>query len=153
MALGATVCSHCVDEAKQPAAPPPLPPYIPTRGKLIREIGIFLIGLGVLAGGGGAAILGWLTGERALILGCGLVMAGGAQVVCGILLLSTRMNLFAYAGATAAVLLFAAWLVMLGLADAAKARSTNSATGLLIPGGAALFIVYRVSLLAKARDK
>jgi hypothetical protein len=153
MAIDATVCPQCVDEEKRPTAPPPRPPYIPTRGKLIREIGIFLIGLGVLAGGGGAAILGWLTGERALVLGCGLVMAGGAQVLCGLLLLSTRMNLFAYAGATVAVLLFSAWLVMVGLADATSARSTNSGAGLLIPGAAALFIVYRVSMLAKARDK
>lgn len=135
-------CPHCRSSLQ--AGPPP-DPNVPTREKLIREISIFLIGLGVLLGLGGIAMLVYGNPDRLFVTGLLLIFAGVAGLVCGGGLLATRQDGFAYAGAGVMGILF---LGIFGLAVLAG-RGFN--LGIVVAGLVPVVLVQRVTLLRKAR--
>ena len=119
------------------------------RRKLVREVSFFLVGMGVLFGGLGAAALASIPPQapplyglpRSLVFGIPLSTAGSAQLLCGILFLATRRTIFGAVGAVAAALVAVMAFVLTGI---------TLINGLLaaIP----LIIAQRLSLIAKAAD-
>lgn len=122
-------------------AAPPVDPKAPTRAKLIREISIFLIGVGILVALGGAAAIVYGNPERLFLPGVLLAVGGVAALACGIGLAASGIDAFAYAGAGVVVVFF------LGLFGLSIASGRGFHFGLLILGAIPLVIVLRVSLL------
>ncbi len=97
----------------------PTPP--PSRRKLVREISIFLMGIGILLAGVGFLLLTQDTprppgrNARGVGLTYTLLALGGVQFLCGLLFLLTRQTVLAILGAAASAVMAVVALVVGGV--------------------------------------
>lgn len=120
------------------------------RRKIVKEVSIFLVGMGVLFCGLGyfaftaipehAAPIRGIA--RHVVFGAPLLILGGTQLLCGILFLATDQTLFAAIGAVAMALVAVMALILTGV---------SIINGLL--AAAPLFLAQRLSLLGKAKTE
>ena len=127
---------------------PPPPP--PSRRKLVKEISIFLMGIGILLAGVGYLVLTQISPnapsigriDRGVALGVPLLSLGGLQLLCGLLLLITRQVTFAVVGTLASAAIAVMALVIGGV---------SLLTLLFV--ASPLLLGQRISMLVKSKDE
>ena len=155
----------------QPKDPPgdPETPQVPpqqalvepppnSRGKLIREIALFLGGLGILLMAFGYLTLTTLDARapalfgmpRRLALSLPLLAIGGTHGVCGILLVLTRSTVWAYVGTLSNGLLSLMYFVITGMAALAKGGSFSPNLLMFLFGAMPILLAHRTVALSKA---
>lgn len=120
------------------------------RRKIVNEVSIFLIGMGLLYAGLGYFAFTMIPEHAApirgvarhVVFGAPLLTLGGTQFLCGILFRVTDQVLFAAIGAVAMVLVGVMALILTGV---------TIINGLLV--AAPLFLAQRLSLLGKAKSE
>jgi len=120
------------------------------RRKIVIEISVFLIGMGLLIGGLGGVSVAYIPASakpvlgvaRHLAFGVPLLAVGGVLLLSGIVFLATRKTVFAAIGAVALALISVMSFVVSGI---------NLGSGLFVVG--ALVIAQRLSVLGKAEEK